>query len=465
MTNDDIASKSLSELAQQIARGQLSPVELTERTLSRIEAHDRVINSYITVMADSSRAAAKLAHEGVRAGRHLGPLHGVPIAIKDQFATKGVRTSFACAAYADWIPEYDATVVERLVNAGAIIIGKLNLHELAAGSSSLVSHFGPVRNPWNPEYIAGGSSGGSAACVAARLACGALGSDTVMSIRHPAACCSIVGLKPTYGRVSKYGALPLAWSLDHIGPMTRTVRDAALMLQVIAGYDPRDPASEDLPVPDYLAGLDIGVRKLRIGVPRQHFFEECTAATLTAIDEAIATLRGLGALTENCDLPLASDVAAAGRTIVLAEATAYHAERVRSHPDLFSPGFLLAADAGSKLTAVQYVQAQRMRETITQAFTETIGRFDALIMPTTPLPACKASEDVPALTWQRSRNTFPFNLTGFPAISLPCGFTDDGMPIGLQVVGRPFDEVTVLRVANAYERANQWHTMLPPTIQ
>lgn len=465
MTNDDITSTSLSGLVQQIARGQFSPVELTERTLGRIETHDRVINSYITVMADSSRAAAKLAHEAVRAGRRLGPLHGVPIAIKDLFATKGVRTTFACAAYADWIPDYDATVVQRLVDAGAIIIGKLNLHELAAGSSSLVSHFGPVRNPWNPEYIAGGSSGGSAACVAAGLACGALGSDTVMSIRHPAACCSIVGLKPTYGRVSKYGALPLAWSLDHVGPMTRTVRDAALMLQVIAGYDPRDPASKDLPVPDYLTGLESGVRNLRIGVPRPHFFEECTASTLAAIDETIATFRSLGALIEDCELPHASDVSAAGRTIVLAEATAYHAERVRSHPDLFSPSFVLTTEAGSKLTAVQYVQAQRTREVITRAFTEAIGRFDALIMPTTPLPACKASEDVAALTWKRSRNTFPFNLTGFPAISLPCGFTDDGMPIGLQVVGRPFDEVTILRVANTYEQATRWHTMRPPTIQ
>jgi aspartyl-tRNA(Asn)/glutamyl-tRNA(Gln) amidotransferase subunit A len=261
--------------------------------------------------------------------------------------------------------------------------------------------------------------------------------------------------------VSKYGALPLSWSLYHIGPMTRTVRDAALMLQVMAGHDPRDPASKDLPVPDYLAELDSGVRNLRIGVPRPHFFEQCTAATLSAIDETIATLRGLGALIEDCELPHASDVAAAGRMIVIAEATAYHAERIRSHPDLFSPGFILATEAGSKLTAVQYVQAQRTREVITQAFTETISRFDALIMPTTPVPAGKASEDVPALTWLRSRNTFPFNLTGSPAISLPCGFDDDGMPIGLQIVGRPFDEATVLRVANAYEQASRWHTKRP----
>jgi aspartyl-tRNA(Asn)/glutamyl-tRNA(Gln) amidotransferase subunit A len=462
MANDDITAASLSELAQRIARKQLSPVVLMESILSRIESHDRVINSYITVMADSARAAARRAHEDVQAGRPLGPLHGVPIAVKDLFATRGVRTSFACAAYADWIPDYDATVVEWLVDAGAIIIGKLNLHELAAGSSSLVSHFGPVHNPWNPEYIAGGSSGGSAACIAAGLACGALGSDTVMSIRHPAALCSVVGLKPTYGRVSKYGALPLAWSLDHVGPMTRTVRDAALMLQVIAGYDHRDPASRDVPVPDYLAGLDNGVQGLRIGVPRPHFFEECTAETFVAAEEAIGVFRSLGARVEDCELPQVADIIGAGRIIILAEATAYHTARARSHPHLFSPNFLRLIETGDKLPAVQYVQALRTREAITQGFTEVMDQFDALIMPTTPLPACKASEDTPPLTWPRSRNTFPFNLTGSPAVSLPCGFTQDGLPIGLQIVGRAFDEATLLRVAQAYEQATRWHTMRAP---
>jgi aspartyl-tRNA(Asn)/glutamyl-tRNA(Gln) amidotransferase subunit A len=286
-----------------------------------------------------------------------------------------------------------------------------------------------------------------------------------MSIRHPAALCSVVGLKPTFGRVSKYGALPLAWSLDHVGPMARTVRDAALMLQVIAGHDRRDPASKDVPVPDYLAGIDAGVRGLRIGVPRPHFFEECTAATLAAAEEAIVVFRGLGAQVEDCELPQVEDIIAAGRVIILAEATTYHAARAQRHPHLFSPNFLRLIEAGDKLPAVQYVQAQRTREAITQAFAETMDRFDALIMPTTPLPACKASEDTPPLTWPRSRNTFPFNLTGSPAVSLSCGFTQEGLPIGLQVVGRAFDEVTLLRVANAYEQATRWHTMRPSAIQ
>jgi aspartyl-tRNA(Asn)/glutamyl-tRNA(Gln) amidotransferase subunit A len=299
MTNDDIASTSLCGHAQQIARGQLSPVELTERTLARIESHDRVLNSYITVMADSSRAAANLAHEAVRAGRHLGPLHGVPIAIKDLFATKGVRTTFACAAYADWVPDYDATVVERLVDAGAIIIGN-RIARVGRRVEQSRLLFRPVRNPWNPEYIAGGSSG--VPLLASRGLVRGAGSDTVI---NPSAgrLLQYCRLKPTYGRVSKYGALPLAWSLDHVGPMTRTVRDAALMLQVIAGYDLRDPTSKDLPVPDYLAGLDDGVRNLRIGIPRPHFFEECTGETLAAVEEAIDTLRILGAHIEDCELP------------------------------------------------------------------------------------------------------------------------------------------------------------------
>ena len=465
MTADDTAFTSLTEIAQRIARGEVSAADVTEATLSRIETCDKVLNSYITVMADSARQAARRADADVQNGHALGALHGVPIALKDLLATKGVRTTFACAAFADFIPDDDATVVKRLTAAGAIIVGKLNLHEAAAGSSSLVSHFGPVHNPWNCDYIAGGSSGGSAACVAAGLAYGALGSDTAMSIRHPAAQCGIVGLKPTYGRVSKHGALPLSWSLDHIGPMTRTVADAALMLRVMAGHDAADPSSRDVPVGDYLTNLNGGVKGLRIGVPRRFFFEECSAPTLAAVEAAIDTLRQLGARLEDCELSHAEDAAVAARAFILAEAAAYHAERLRNTPELMTAGLRTLVESGGLLTAVQYVQAQRMRQAITQTFVETICAFDALIMPTTPLTACKASEDHPGLTVPRSRNTFPFNLTGVPAISIPCGFAPDGMPIGLQLVGRPFDEAMLLRIAQAYEQATDWHTRRPPVAQ
>lgn len=461
MTADDVAYLSISELASRIANKQLSPIEVTEALLARIERHDGPLNSYITVMAESARDAAGRAEKAVGAGRPLGPLHGVPIGIKDLYATKGVRTTFACAAFADWVPDYDASAVERLVGAGAVIIGKLNMHEAAAGSSSLVSHAGPVRNPWNTDYVPGGSSGGSAAAVAAGLAYGALGSDTAMSIRHPAAYCGIVGLKPTYGRVSKHGALTLAWSLDHVGPMTRTVRDAALMLQVMAGHDVRDSASRDLPVPNYMTALDGNIRGLRIGVPRAHFFEGCDETTLAGVENAIVALEALGARVATCELPHAADATPVGRLILLAEAAAYHAQRMQDQPQLLSPQLRGMVTMGSMFTAVQYLQAQRTRTAITKSFIETMKQFDALVMPTTPLPACKAGDDKVHLTGPRQRNTMPFNLSGLPAISVPCGFTGNGMPIGMQIVGRPFDEATVLKVADAYERATEWHKQHP----
>jgi aspartyl-tRNA(Asn)/glutamyl-tRNA(Gln) amidotransferase subunit A len=462
MSADDLAFLSLRELASHIVRRQTSPVEVTDHILARIGTVDRGLNSYITVMADSARRQAQEAEKAIRAGGPLGNLHGVPVALKDLFATKGVRTSFACAAFADWIPDYDATVVERLVAAGAIIVGKLNMHEAAAGTSSLVSHYGPVRNPWNYDYITGGSSGGSAAAVAAGLAYGALGSDTAMSIRQPAAYCGIVGLKPTFGRVSKRGALPLAWSLDHAGPMTRTVGDAALLLQTIAGFDRRDPACSEVPVPDYVAALDGVIRGVRVGVPRAFFFDGCTPATLAAAERAIQTIRELGADVRDCILPHAADAFLAGRLILRAEAAAYHADRMKQRPELLSSGLRDLLASGAKFSAVEYLQCQRVRTIAGQAFDSVMRSFDVLVMPTTPLPSCAVAADDASLAGARMRNAMPFNVTGLPAISVPCGFTDDGLPIGLQFVGRAFDEATLLRVADGFERATDWHAMHPP---
>jgi aspartyl-tRNA(Asn)/glutamyl-tRNA(Gln) amidotransferase subunit A len=461
MTADALAYLSISELAARIACKELSPVAVTEALLARIERHDGALNSYITVMTESARRAAAEAEKAVAEGRPLGLLHGVPIALKDLFATKGVRTTYACRAFADWVPDYDATVVERLVSAGAVIVGKLNLHECSAGTSSLVSIAGPVRNPWNLDYIAGGSSGGSGAAVAAGLVYGALGSDTAMSIRHPAALCGVVGLKPTYGRISKHGALVLAWSLDHVGPMTRTVRDAALMLQAMAGHDPRDPASRDLPVPDYIAALKGDIRGLKVGIPRAPFFDNCEPATLTAVEKAIGILEDLGAQIAPCELPHAADAALVGRMTMMIECAAYHAQRMQEQPELLDASLRSMIEIGRMFSGVQYVQAQRTRASISKAFVETMERFDVLVMPTTPVPACKASEDGTQLAGLRNQNTMPFNLSGLPAISVPCGFNGDGMPIGLQIVGRPFDEATVLKVAEAYERATEWHTRRP----
>ncbi|MFC7544415.1 amidase [Siccirubricoccus deserti] len=273
-----------------------------------------------------------------------------------------------------------------------------------------------------------------------------------------------MGLKPTYGRVSKHGALALSWSLDHVGPIARTVRDAALMLGALAGFDPRDPASRDRPVPDYTVALDGDVRGLRIGVPRRHFFEGCEASTLAAVERAIDTLRGLGAAVEECELPHAAGAPLLTRTILLAEAAAYHADRLRRCPELLSPTLRGALQTGSMVSAAHYLQAQRVRRVIEAAFGEVMARFDVLVTPTTPLPACRAEEDETALTGPRMRNTAPFNLTGLPAVSVPCGFSADGLPIGLQVVGRAWDEVTVLRVASTYERAVDWHARHPGTL-
>ncbi|MBV8794692.1 MAG: Asp-tRNA(Asn)/Glu-tRNA(Gln) amidotransferase GatCAB subunit A [Hyphomicrobiales bacterium] len=465
MSADALAYVGVAEAASKIAEGRLSAVELIERLLERIEAVDPILNSYITVMADSAREAAREADVTARAGKPLGPLHGVPIALKDLYATKDVRTTFACAAFADWTPDYDATVVTRLKQAGAIIIGKQNMHEAAAGSSSLVSHFGPVRNPWNVDYIAGGSSGGSAAALAAGLAAGALGSDTAMSIRQPAAYCGVVGLKPTFGRVSKHGALTLSWSLDHAGPMARSSRDAALLLQTIAGFDPQDPSSADIEVPDYLSALTGDLTGLRIGIPRRHFFEQCSPAVLAALELAIETLRRLGATVSDCELPAPEDTLMFGRAILRIEASAYHAERLSKRPELLSPGLRDMVEGGAQFSAVQYLHAQRIRNVLSQEFARAMEPYDALVTPTTPWPAERIAEDQPSKTGPRMRNTMPFNFAGLPAISTPCGFDERGLPIGLQVVGHSFDEATTLRIADAYELATEWIRRRPTLIQ
>jgi aspartyl-tRNA(Asn)/glutamyl-tRNA(Gln) amidotransferase subunit A len=457
MAGDARAYVGVAEAASKIAEGRLSAVELIEHLLERIEAVDPILNSYITVMADSAREAAREVDATARAGK--------PIALKDLYATKDVRTTFACAAFADWTPDYDATVVTRLKQAGAIIIGKQNMHEAAAGSSSLVSHFGPVRNPWNVDYIAGGSSGGSAAALAAGLAAGALGSDTAMSIRQPAAYCGVVGLKPTFGRVSKHGALTLSWSLDHAGPMARSSRDAALLLQAIAGFDPQDPSSADIEVPDYLSALTGDLTGLRIGIPRRHFFEQCSPDVLAALELAIETLRRLGAAVSDCELPDPEDMLMFGRAILRIEASAYHAERLSKRPELLSPGLRDMVEGGAQFSAVQYLQAQRIRNVLSQEFARAMEPFDALVTPTTPWPAERIAEDQPSKTGPRMRNTMPFNFAGLPAISTPCGFDERGLPIGLQVVGHSFDEATTLRIADAYELATEWIRRRPTLIQ
>jgi aspartyl-tRNA(Asn)/glutamyl-tRNA(Gln) amidotransferase subunit A len=462
MADQELLYASIAELAPRLAAKEISPVEVTEAALARIEQLEPQVNAFITVTADSARHAARAAEAAIMAGHHLGPLQGIPIAIKDLYATRGVATTFGSPLFADWVPDFDAAAVERLKQAGAVILGKTNLHELAYGSTSANAHYGPVHNPWRLDHHPGGSSGGSSAAVAAGMAYAALGSDTGASIRQPAACCGIVGIKPTFGRVSKYGALPLAWSQDHAGPLTRSVRDAALTLQALAGPDPRDPTAVERPVPDFAAGLEDGAQGRRIGAARRYFFESCDPEVVAAVETALAAFEELGALVEDIELPDMAAVFTAGTIAVAVEAAAYHAADLRARPEAFSAELRAALELGGFYKAVDYVQAQRLRRHLMAETNRPLAGFDAIVMPTSPFPATPIEGSPPHHALARVRNTMPFNVLGLPAISVPCGFTASGLPIGLQIVGRAFDEAGILRIAHAYEQATEWHRRRPP---
>jgi aspartyl-tRNA(Asn)/glutamyl-tRNA(Gln) amidotransferase subunit A len=462
MADRELIYASIAELAPRLAAKEVSPVEVTEAALARIERLEPKLNAFITVTAESARHAARAAEAAIMAGHHLGPLQGIPVAIKDLFATRGVATTYGSPLFADWVPDFDSAAVERLKRAGAVILGKTNLHELAYGTTSANAHYGPVHNPWREGHHPGGSSGGSAAAVAAGMAYAAMGSDTGASIRQPAACVGLVGIKPTFGRVSKHGALPLSWSQDHAGPLTRSVRDAALMMQLLAGYDPRDPTTVERPVPDFAAGLEDGAQGRRIGVARSYFFENCDPEVSAAVEAALGVLERQGALVEEIELPDMAAVFTAGTITVAVEGAAYHAADLRARPEAFSDELRAAFDLGGFYQAVDYVQAQRLRRQLMAETNSALAGFDALVMPTSPLPATPIAGSPPHHALARVQNTMPFNVLGLPAISVPCGFTAGSLPIGLQIAGRAFDEAGILRIAYAYEQATEWHQRRPP---
>jgi len=453
---------TISELAPLLRRKEFSPVEITHACLDRIEKSNPALNAFITVMAESALAEAQVAEAEIQRGEWRGPLHGLPVALKDLIDTAGVRTTSASALHKDRIPSHDAEVVRRLRQAGAIIVGKNNLHEFAYGGSSLVSYFGDVHNPWDRAHISGGSSGGSAAAVAAGLVHAAIGTDTAGSIREPAALCGCVGLKPTYGRVSNRGVIPLSFSLDHVGPLTATVADAAIVLQAVAGYDPADTASVDVPVADYVAALCGNAKPLRVGVPRQYFFDDLDPEVASAIEHALRTIEtlaeGMAVEIKEVKLDVPTD-----RTLQAAEAYAVHAESAAATPDMYQPETLRRIRSGEKITTTEYIRHRRdldqARRSIVRAFVDV----DVLVTPTMPMPApsiadLKANPDAlrPA-ELKLLRNTRPFNVWGLPAISVPCGFTQTGLPIGLQIAGPHWREDLVLRLAHAYEQATAWH--------
>jgi aspartyl-tRNA(Asn)/glutamyl-tRNA(Gln) amidotransferase subunit A len=449
---------TISEFAQRLRKGEVSPVEVTRSCLESIERLNPSLNAFITIMAESSLVQAHAAEAEIRRGEWRSPLHGIPVALKDLIDTASVRTTAASALYKDRIPARDAEVVRRLRQAGAVLIGKNNLHEFAYGGSSLVSYFGEVRNPWDAERIAGGSSGGSAAAVAAGLAYAAIGTDTAGSIREPAALCGCVGLKPTYGRVSGRGVIPLSWSLDHAGPLTSTAADAAIVLQAIAGYDADDVTSADVPVVDYTAALREEAKQLRVGIARNYFFDDLDAEVASAVEQALQVTQILVAEMKDVGLDVPTD-----RKLQAAESYAFHAENVAKSPELYQPETLRRIRSGEKTSAAEYIQSRRELDEARRNIGVVFGEVDLLVTPTTPIPApgiteLKANPDAlrPA-ELKLLRNTRPFNVWGLPAISVPCGFTEKGLPIGLQIAGPHWREDLVLRLAHAYEQATAWH--------
>ena len=448
---------SISNLAPRLRRREISPVEITRECLARIERMNPLLNAFITVMSESAMEQARRAEAEIGRGEWRGALHGVPVALKDLIATAGVRTTAASALYKNRVPGEDADVVRRLRQAGAVIVGKNNLHEFAYGGSSLVSHFGEVHNPWDVGRIAGGSSGGSAAAVAAGLAYAAIGTDTAGSIREPAALCGCVGIKPTYGRVSSRGVIPLSTSLDHVGPLAATVEDAAIVLQAIAGYDSADITSSDVPVADYVSALREGVKGMRVGLPRGYFYDDLDAEVASAMEHALAGFRSMGAELKDVHLDVPAD-----RTLQAAESYAYHAEKVARSPELYQAETVRRIRSGEKVTAAEYIQRRREQDEARRGIRAVFADVDVLLTPTMPMPApaiadLKANPDAlrPA-ELRLLRNTRPFNVWGVPAISVLCGFTRGGLPIGLQIAGAHWREDLVLRTAYAYEQAAAW---------
>ena len=469
MPGTDLHLLSVAEASGEIAAGRLSPVELTQAYLDRIDALEPRINAYITVTGDLAMERARQAEAEIAAGQNRGPLHGVPIALKDLYDTAGIPTTGGSKILSERVPEEDCPATARLGEAGAVLLGKLNMHEFAFGITNNNLHYGPARNPWNTECVTGGSSGGSGAAMAAGLCAATLGSDTGGSIRIPAAFCGIVGLKPTYGRVSKRGVLPLSASLDTVGPMTRSVADAAIVLQAIAGYDALDANSVDASVPDYLSEMAAGARGLRVGVVRGDYRLPMDDELERSVAAAFAQLASLGAaLVDPVELPLLREALPHNFTIISSEAAAYHLQWLDERPGDYGADVFGRLSGGRNNSATDYIIAREAQARIRGQLLEAMAGFDVLALPMLPLTAPPIGQDAvtvggaamdlrTAVTWY----TQPFNLTGFPAISVPCGFTSAGMPIGFQLVAKPFEEGTLLRLAHAYEQSTDWHTRAP----
>jgi len=468
MDSKEICFLSAGQLARLIQKKEVSPVEVIEAHLSRINTLEPTLNSFITLLPDRAMAAARQAEKEIQAGRYLGPLHGIPFGLKDLYYVKGIRNTSGSKIFDHFIPGFDSTIALRLKEAGAILLGKLNLHPFAYGPTGENEEYGHMHNPWNPALITGGSSGGSGSAVASGQCTLAMGSDTGGSIRIPGALCGLVGFKPTYGRFSRYGLTALAWSQDHPGPMARTVEDCALVMNAVAGYDPNDPTSVNLPVPDYTKVLTGHIRGLRVGMVKEFFEVPIESQVKESVLMAIKKLEELGAIVSEVSWPIYHYAMAIASTIQMAEATAYHSKLIRENASEIYPPVRLRLEAGIFISATDYIQAQRARTLFYRQSCDLLKKADLLAGPTVPVTAFQigtpelnvGNQNVKVISLL-TQYTRPFNLNGFPAITVPCGFSDDGLPIGFQLAGRPFDEETVLRVAHAYEQATEWHLRRP----
>ncbi len=463
----DLAALSLQQVSDLLRKKTVSPVDLTQECLKRIDRLNPILNVFITVDRDGALAQARAAEAELRQGKWRGPLHGVPLALKDNIDTAGIRTTAASGVFANRVPTEDAEVVRRLKGAGAVILGKLNMHEFAFGGTSVTSFFGAVHNPWNVEHIAGGSSGGPAAAVAAGLCYGSLGTDTAGSVRIPASFCGVVGFKGTYGLVSNRGVIPMRPSLDHVGPLTRSVTDTPLLLQTLAGYDAEDVTSANVRVPNFAEEMRAHKGPFRLGVARMFFFDGLDPDIAKAVEQALVVLKQLGNQEQDVTLPEAANlpVGATG-----AEVYAFHAQYMARSPELYQKETLDRLRPTAEVSAASYFEARQSIERLRREVQKVFTSVDLVVTPTTPIPphtipeADREEREMIANKQlsQLTRNTLPFDVYGLPTITVPCGFTHDGLPIGLQISGPPWGEAQVLRLAQAYEQATDWNRR-PPT--
>lgn len=457
---ENILSWDIQRVSRLIKTKEVSPVEITKQMLERIDSVDPKLNSFITVASDQAVEQAKMAEKDILTGDYKGPLHGIPIGLKDIIFTKGLRTTMGSEIYEDYVPDHSATVVNKLEQSGAIIIGKLNTHQFAYGPTGDRSHFGPVRNPHDTNKITGGSSSGAGAAVAACLSYGALGTDTGGSVRIPSSFCGIVGMKPTFGRVSKFGVFPLSWTLDNVGPMTRTVTDNAILLNGIAGHDPNDPYSLSKKEEDFTRHINKGIRGMKIGLPTSFYFEGLDEEVEQSVRSAISVLSSLGAEIKEVDIPHIEEIMDAHKTILKSEAYAVHEQRLKDYPDKWDEEVKERLLTGLNPKGFEYAKALQMKQIALNDYKKVMEGVDVLITPTIPILPVEINNrhvDIEKykgqhIRWSILKLTSPTNFNGLPSLSLPCGLSKQGMPIGIQFIGRQFEEAELYRFGFALEQ-------------